>query len=145
MVEGNIKESKTFWLRQMIFWKILRHTIYGFYQNKIAPTLWYALFLGKLHNGRTMLHAYLVKIELQYQKANNQKSILKSKRLLAWRYKYFIKVQKLGLFYMILFKCFGLMVQKFILYSPYNSSWHLGWNILNILVFVNDLRIFYKY
>ena len=44
--------------------------------------------------GRTMLHAYLVKVGLQYQKADNHKVIMKSPILIAWRYKYLIKVQK---------------------------------------------------
>ena len=44
--------------------------------------------------GRTTLHAYLVKVELQYQKADNHKVIMKSPILVAWRYKYLIKVQK---------------------------------------------------
>ena len=43
---------------------------------------------------RTMLHAYLVKIELQYQKAGNQKVIMKNPRHFGWRSKYLIKVQK---------------------------------------------------
>ena len=41
-----------------------------------------------------MLHAYLVKIGFQYQKADNQKVVMKSPRLFAWRCKYLIKVQK---------------------------------------------------
>ena len=41
-----------------------------------------------------MLYAYLVKIGLQYQKSDNQKNIMKSKILLAWRYKYLMKMQK---------------------------------------------------
>ena len=41
-----------------------------------------------------MLHAYPVKIGLQYKKADNQKVFIKSPRLSAWRYKYLIKVQK---------------------------------------------------
>ena len=41
--------------------------------------------------GRTMLHV-LVKTELQYQKADNQKVIMKSPRLVARRYKYLINV-----------------------------------------------------
>ena len=48
----------------------------------------------KFPYGRTTLHAYLVKIRLQYQKADNQKVIMKSQRFFAWMYKYFIKVQK---------------------------------------------------
>ena len=48
----------------------------------------------KIPYGRTMLHVYLVKIGLQYQKADNQKVIMKSSRFFAWRYKYLIKVQK---------------------------------------------------
>ena len=44
--------------------------------------------------GRTMLHAYLVKIGLQYQKADNHTVIMKSPILVACRYKYLIKVQK---------------------------------------------------
>ena len=44
--------------------------------------------------GRTMLHAYLVKVGLQYQKADNHNVIMKSPILVAWRYKYLIKVQK---------------------------------------------------
>ena len=43
---------------------------------------------------KTMLHAYLVKAGLQYQKADNHKVIMKSLILVAWRYKYLIKVQK---------------------------------------------------
>ena len=74
-----------------------------------------------------MLHAYLVKIELQYQKADNQENIINRKRLLAWRYKYSIKVQKYCedgylivclVFHAILLECFGLMIQNFVLYSP---------------------------
>ena len=41
-----------------------------------------------------MLHPYIVKIGLQYQTADNQKVIIKSPRLVAWRYKQIIKVQK---------------------------------------------------
>ena len=41
-----------------------------------------------------MLHAYLVKVGLQYQKADNQNVFMKSPILVAWRYKYLIKVQK---------------------------------------------------
>ena len=37
---------------------------------------------------------YLVKTGLQYQKADNQKVIMKSPRLVAWRYKYLINVHK---------------------------------------------------
>ena len=48
----------------------------------------------KFPYGRTMLHAYLVKVGLQYQKADNQNVIMKSPILVAWRYKYLIKVQK---------------------------------------------------
>ena len=44
--------------------------------------------------GRTMLHAHPVKTGLQYQKADNQKVIMKSPRLFDWKYKYLIKVQK---------------------------------------------------
>ena len=44
---------------------------------------------------KTMLHAYLVKAGLQYQKADNHNVIMKSPILVAWRrYKYLIKVQK---------------------------------------------------
>ena len=64
-------ESKTVFLRYIFFWKnVIWQTIYGFYQNKVAPT-WYGL--SKLKDisagtdckfpyGRTMLHAYLVKV-----------------------------------------------------------------------------------
>ena len=48
----------------------------------------------KFPYGRTMLHAYLVKIGLQYQKADDQKVIMKTSRLFVWRYKYLIRVQK---------------------------------------------------
>ena len=48
----------------------------------------------KFPYGRTMLHAHLVKVGLQYQKADNHKVIMKSPILVAWRYKYLIKVQK---------------------------------------------------
>ena len=48
----------------------------------------------KFPNGKTMLHSYLVKIGLQYRKADNQKVIMKSRRLVAWRYKYLINVHK---------------------------------------------------
>ena len=48
----------------------------------------------KFPYGRTMLHAYLVKVGLQYQKADNQNVFMKSPILVAWRYKYLIKVQK---------------------------------------------------
>ena len=48
----------------------------------------------KFPYGRTMLHAYLVKVGLQYQKADNHNVIMKSPILVAWRYKYLIKVQK---------------------------------------------------
>ena len=44
--------------------------------------------------GRTMLHPYLVKVGLQDQKADNHKFIMKISILVAWRYKYLIKVQK---------------------------------------------------
>ena len=47
----------------------------------------------KIPYGRTMLHV-LVKTGLQYQKADNQKVIIKSPRLVAWRYKYWINVHK---------------------------------------------------
>ena len=47
----------------------------------------------KIPYGRTMLHV-LVKTGLQYQKADNQKVIMKSPRLVAWRYKYLINVHK---------------------------------------------------
>ena len=47
----------------------------------------------KIPYGRTMLHV-LVKTGLQYQKADNQKVIMKSRRLVAWRYKYLINVHK---------------------------------------------------
>ena len=50
----------------------------------------------KFPYGRTMLHAYLVKVGLQYQKADIKyhKVIMKSPVLAAQRYKYLIKVQK---------------------------------------------------
>ena len=48
----------------------------------------------KFPYGRIMLHAYLVKVGLQYQKADNQNVFMKSPILVAWRYKYLIKVQK---------------------------------------------------
>ena len=48
----------------------------------------------KFPYGRTMLHAHLVKVGLQYQKADNHKVIMKSPILVAWRYKYLIQVQK---------------------------------------------------
>ena len=48
----------------------------------------------KFSYGRTMLHAYLVKVGLHYQKADNHNFIMKSPILVAWRYKYLIKVQK---------------------------------------------------
>ena len=83
----------------------------------------------KIPYARTMLHV-LVKPGLQYQKAENQKVIIKSPRLVAWRYKYLINVHKyhvngysivyLGLFHMILFKCFGLIVQKVRLYQNHH-------------------------
>ena len=41
--------------------------------------------------GRTMLYTYPLKIALLYQKADNQKVIMKSPRLFPWRYKYLIK------------------------------------------------------
>ena len=47
----------------------------------------------KIPCGRTILHV-LVKTGLQYQKADNQKVIMKSRRLVAWRYKYLINVHK---------------------------------------------------
>ena len=46
----------------------------------------------KFPYGRIMLHAYLV--GLQYQKADNHKVIMENPILVAWRYKYLIKVQK---------------------------------------------------
>ena len=49
---------------------------------------------SKFPYGRTMLHAYLVKVGLQYQKADNQKVMMKGPILFAWRHKYLIKVQK---------------------------------------------------
>ena len=73
---------------------------------------------------RAMLDAYLVKVGLHYQKAENLKVTMKSPRLFAWKYKYLMKVQKYRedgylndyladlVFHMILFVCFGLMVQK---------------------------------
>ena len=48
----------------------------------------------KFPYGGTMLHAYLVKVGLQYQKADNHNVIMKSPILVPWRYKYLIKVQK---------------------------------------------------
>ena len=48
----------------------------------------------KFPYGRTLLHAYLVKTGLQYQKADNLKVIMKSPRLVVWRYKYLNKVHK---------------------------------------------------
>ena len=48
----------------------------------------------KFPYGRIMLHAYLVKVGLQYQKADNHNVIMESPILVAWRYKYLIKVQK---------------------------------------------------
>ena len=48
----------------------------------------------KIPYGRAMLHAYLVKTGLQYQKADNQKVIMESPRLVVWRYKHLIKVLK---------------------------------------------------
>ena len=64
--------------------------------------------------GRTMLHV-LVKTELQYQKPDNQKVIMKSPRLVARRYKYLINVHKYHedghlIVHTILFECFGLIV-----------------------------------
>ena len=47
----------------------------------------------KIPYGRTMLHV-LVKPRLQYQKADDHKVIMKSPRLVAWRYKYLINVHK---------------------------------------------------
>ena len=41
--------------------------------------------------GRAILLAYLVKTGLQYQKADNQKVIMKSPTFFAWSYKYLIK------------------------------------------------------
>ena len=46
----------------------------------------------KIPYGRTMLHV-LVKTGLQYQKAENQKVIMKSSRLVTWRYKYIITMK----------------------------------------------------
>ena len=78
----------------------------------------------KFPYGRTTLHVYLVKAGLHYQKADNLKVIMKSQRPFAWKYKYLMKVQKYRedgysivylddlVFHMILFLCFGLMVQK---------------------------------
>ena len=37
---------------------------------------------------------YLVKVALQYQKADKQNVIMESPILVAWKYKYLIKVQK---------------------------------------------------
>ena len=48
----------------------------------------------KFPYGGTMLHAYLVKVGLQYQKADNHNVIMKSPILVAWGYKYLINVQK---------------------------------------------------
>ena len=48
----------------------------------------------KFPYGRTMLHAYLVKVRLKHQKADNHNIFMKSPILVAWRYKYLIKVQK---------------------------------------------------
>ena len=73
---------------------------------------------------RTTLHVHLVKVGLHYQKADKLKVIMKSPRPFAWKYKYLMKVQKYRkngylifylddlVFHMILFLCFGLMVQK---------------------------------
>ena len=47
----------------------------------------------KFSYGRPMLPV-VVKTGLQYQKADNQKVIIKSPRLVAWRYKYLISVHK---------------------------------------------------
>ena len=60
--------------------------------TKIAPTL--DMLLNKLKeilagtdyefsNGKTTLHAYLVKIRFQYQKADNRKVIMESPSLVA--------------------------------------------------------------
>ena len=49
----------------------------------------------KFPYGRTMLHAYLVKTGLQYQKADNQKVIMKSPRFFARRYKHLIKAVRM--------------------------------------------------
>ena len=48
----------------------------------------------KFSYGRTMRHVCLVKIGLHYQKADNQKVIMKSPRPFAWKCKCLIKVQK---------------------------------------------------
>ena len=50
----------------------------------------------KFPYGGTMLHVYLVRVGLQYQKADNHNVIMKSQILVAWWYKYLIKVQKYG-------------------------------------------------
>ena len=49
---------------------------------------------SKFPYGRIMLNAYLVKVGLQYQKADNHKVIMENPILVACRYKYLIKVQK---------------------------------------------------
>ena len=85
------------------FWKnLITQTIHSCYLKKTAPTRYIFTKLKKSSAGidfkipykRTMLHAYLVKTGLQYQKADNMKVIMKNRRLFAWRYKYLIKVQK---------------------------------------------------
>ena len=79
-----------------------------------------------LKHTTTKLHVYLVRVGLQCQKADNPKVIMKSPIHFAWRYMYLIKVQKYRenccliiyldktwFVHLILFVCFGLMVQIF--------------------------------
>ena len=102
MGEGNIKERKSCFPEIDHFWKkLILQTVYGFYQNKFGQ---WDMLLSKLKEisagidckipyGRTMLHV-LVKTGLQYEKADNQKFIIKGPRLAAWRYQYLINVHK---------------------------------------------------
>ena len=100
---GNYQRKQNCFPKIDNFWKnLIRQRIYSFTKIKFRQR---NVLLNKLKEisagidckftyGRNMLHAYLVKIGLQYQKADNQKVIIKSPRLSAWRYKYLIKVQK---------------------------------------------------
>ena len=63
----------------------------------------------KFPYGRTMLHAYLVKVGLKYQKADNHNVFMKSPILVAWRYKYLIKVQKYREDSYLIFCCFYII------------------------------------
>ena len=96
MGEGNIKESKGCFPKIDDFWKnLIRQTFIVFIQIKVPQQDMLFSKLEEISAGinckfpyeRTMLYVYLVKHGLQCQKEGNQKVIIKSLTLGAWRYK----------------------------------------------------------